>query len=510
MDISRIELKWTKADVINTRTYKDLDSSGAHYVNAHQIYEIVNEIAVKNSVFEFRDPEITEKIASKAEEIFNRLLDDVEEIKVASESQAIDIDNKLREGTDLSASEFKPVVLMWKIHEILKDIDSHEIANESLKIFFKENKDIINTTIKGGAKTGGIFSKWLGASVDASKTHEELKHEVDSGYFKNNEQFTQYKESFIDRTGEDVKIVGRGIKLLEKSKFNNRLDIVAGVISVMTFNRASAFKSDSFISSDMFASLKIWDAESIGVTLKKENQSEDLGLQLQRFVEKYKRVFVDFEIENPLELLKDHHNRDDYRVKIVMTETPRLGVISEADANAGMASGRMPNRIAIGRHSYLRITSMVIEENRNDPRGISKRSIGSSLFTTLSRANFSEISLSGCYIDSTESIVGIGNNTFAKITLADLHVNLSQSFANSREILLFKIDNGWFFHGSSAVVSCSHLDTYSDVNGVRKAYLGNNVSFQKDQGVFYINENTSATMKKAPLNYIEYLKQFGL
>jgi len=144
-----------------------------------------------------------------------------------SKEEAAKIDAELRKGTGFTAEQFKPLVLQWEMHEKIETKQDHRQANESIKSFFDKNASQFSASAGVGF---GPFS--------ASASYSQQKERIDTGYFKNDEEFKDFRKKNVQGEGKEARIVEMGVKLLESGTFKSNLHLAASQLLVQPVNQA--------------------------------------------------------------------------------------------------------------------------------------------------------------------------------------------------------------------------------------------------------------------------------
>ncbi|MDM8560089.1 hypothetical protein [Candidatus Parabeggiatoa sp. HSG14] len=305
MNISRLQLAWSIEDIRKTNAYKQINSGGAHYVTAEQVHNITRQVAEKRNVYYYQDPNIDSKIADKALKLFDSMRGEVQALSAKNRQQAAELEEKLRQGTGLSASEFKPLTQTWDVYEKLETIDNHETANKVIKNAYQRNKqayqklDDVYQRRKNAASdsshqynrdksssnqlniTAGFdydvgWTKGEGnmyynqssqnaeslresrADSSRSQSNDKATRRTDSantaedkinkGYFENADALKAYQAKTTEQKRPKVKIVGRGLNVIEKAQFEQNVSTMASFVSVQPMTEAKSFMTDSKIS----------------------------------------------------------------------------------------------------------------------------------------------------------------------------------------------------------------------------------------------------------------------
>jgi hypothetical protein len=305
MNLSRLTLSWSVEDIRQTSTYKQINSSGAHYVTAEQVHNITRQVAEKRNVYYYQDPGIDDKIVEKALSLFDKVRGDMQALSVQNRQQATELEAKLREGTGLSPSEFKPLTLMWDVYEKLETVDDHKTANKVIRDAYQRNKQAYqklddvyqrrqNTASRSSSQrhrdksSSNQLNINAGFDYDVSLTEGEgsmyynhnyqdaeslregsaassqgksddnitrkrersntAEDRINKGYFENAEALTTYKDKTTEQKRPEVKIVGRGLNVIEKSQFEQNINSMASFVFVQPMTQAKSFTTDDNIS----------------------------------------------------------------------------------------------------------------------------------------------------------------------------------------------------------------------------------------------------------------------
>ena len=236
INLSRDVFEWTVQDVQSTNAYKDLNSSGKEFVNAQQIQTIMREVFSKARIYRVTDPGMNRKLTDKEIDIVTGYLNKATQKQIEGRDEAARLDAQLIKGTGLSAQEFKPITLMWDMVEGLKTITDVKQANDNVKSFSERNRSSLNASASAG---WGPFS----ASVGYSKGRERM----DSGFFSDQSEYNSFREQHVSGTGQDARIVFRGIKLLEVSEFQSSLNLAVSAVAVEPVSQGASFTIPSSI-----------------------------------------------------------------------------------------------------------------------------------------------------------------------------------------------------------------------------------------------------------------------
>jgi hypothetical protein len=265
MNLSRLTLSWSVEDIRKTSAYKQINSGGAHYVTAEQVHNMTRQVAEKKGVYYYQDPGIDDKIADKALSLFDKVRGDMQELSVQNRQQATELEAKLREGTGLSPSEFKPLTLMWDVYEKLETVDDHKTANKVIQEAYQQSQQAYQQLDKAyqnslGVKTGFDYDLGLTEgkgnayyehdyqSTESSKQRSSKEDKINKGYFENADALTAYQAKTTEQKRPEVKIVGRGLKVIEKSQFEQNINSMASFVFVQPMTQAKSFTTDDNIS----------------------------------------------------------------------------------------------------------------------------------------------------------------------------------------------------------------------------------------------------------------------
>jgi len=323
MNISQLTIAWSTTDIEKTSGYKKIKSGGANYVTAEQVQNITKQVANTSKVYSYQDPEMDEKIVAKAFAMFDTMRGETQELSVKNSQQATELESKLLEGTGLSPSEFKPLTLMWDVYEKLETVDDHKQANEIIQDTYQRSKQAYqklddvhqrnrnadqssNKQSNLDKSSSNQFDMKAGASYSASPTFLEGKGDlyynhdsknsesvkrnqassnrsqlndktsknvdassaaedkINKGYFQNSDELKAYQAQTTEAKRPEVKIVGRGLNVIEKSTFMQNFDKMASFVFVQPMREAKSFMSDS-----MIATNSVNDVPSLLEKLKK-------------------------------------------------------------------------------------------------------------------------------------------------------------------------------------------------------------------------------------------------
>ena len=225
LDTTSAELNWSIQDVQDTKAFKDLVQGGSNFVRASQVQNIVMEAATRANTKIVAFPGMREKLESALNGILKRIFDDffnsVAEQTISSRDEAEQLDRKIIAGTGLDPNDFKPIVTFFDIVEKLKDVVEVNKANEILKKFATDNSTSTDFSFD---YIGEGFASFFDFGDD-SKSNTERQ-------FKNSEAFRSFREKLTEKKGQEVVVVLRGIKLLEKGQFTNNISKAASFVVV--------------------------------------------------------------------------------------------------------------------------------------------------------------------------------------------------------------------------------------------------------------------------------------
>ncbi|MDM8564860.1 hypothetical protein QUF74_04330 [Candidatus Halobeggiatoa sp. HSG11] len=282
MNLQQKILKWKLEDVKEVYRDMGLEGSGAEYFDAQQIQDFFTQVAKRASVFDYEDPGIADKIDSKGREIFDRLTQLEQDITISSLQEAQKLENKLLEGIGLSMDDFKPITLVWEVSEQLENATDYKTANKVIKEAYNRNKNAVESmnsnykrkkhdfnasmsvssdtsveadlgiaSVKNNTKVG--FNTDYGYSSDKinqdSKKTEQIEDKINNGYFANDDEFHEYKSKKRSAKGQEVRIVGRGLNVVDKLTLKNELKTMVDSVSVRPMTEISNFTANSSISS---------------------------------------------------------------------------------------------------------------------------------------------------------------------------------------------------------------------------------------------------------------------
>jgi len=286
MNLRIKQIVWRADHIRNSKAYQELTGQGAKYYDANQVRGLLDQVAREVATFDYQDSGIAEQLDNKVMQIFETLTQRTQDIALGSYEEAEEIEAKLLEGTGLSLGEFKPITLMWEVTEELKTRDKHKKANEAIRKRYENQKAALQKKlndykrrqknlkrgfgIKGGfnysdsensTKKTLSLASLLGFSMEGNvnlnydkssdtvnqleRAIDKLKQLIKSESFKDQEEFKNYKRHLMKRQGKEVKIVGRGLNLIEKNHLDRNLSALGGYLAVRPFHEAKAFNVSS-------------------------------------------------------------------------------------------------------------------------------------------------------------------------------------------------------------------------------------------------------------------------
>jgi len=267
MNISRLNMSWSVNDIRKTNTYKQIKSGGAHYVTAEQVHNMTRQVAEKRNVYYYQDPAIDDKIAEKALSLFDQMRGDMQELTVQNRQQAAELEAKLLEGTGLSAAEFKPLTLMWDVYEKLETVDDYTTANKVIQDAYQRSQQAYqqsdkasqnslnakagfdyNISLTGLSGEGNAYYEHDYQNTESSKQRSSKEDKINKGYFENAEALKAYQAKTTEQKRPTVKIVGRGLNVIEKSQFEQNINSMASFVFVQPMTEAKSFMTDAKIS----------------------------------------------------------------------------------------------------------------------------------------------------------------------------------------------------------------------------------------------------------------------
>jgi len=242
-------MSWSAADIKETAAYKKIDSSGAQFVNAQQLDDMVRETVQRKDITIFQDPGIPEQLTAKVQNMFDKFLDIQGETAmfIKNQDEARQIEKEILAGTGLTAEEFKPITMMWEITEQLKDETDYKKANQKMQEYMRDKSerskiatDIhMSTSASADADLGFVkASASASTSANFSYENEKTKHDVDQGYFASQEALNEFRSKNRTERGMEPRITPRGLNLVETKKFKDNLSIAASAVAYYPVDKA--------------------------------------------------------------------------------------------------------------------------------------------------------------------------------------------------------------------------------------------------------------------------------
>ncbi|EDN70489.1 secreted protein [Beggiatoa sp. PS] len=267
MNLSQLNVSWSVNDIRKTSTYKQIKSGGAHYVTAEQVHNMTRQVAEKRKAYYYQDPGIDDKIVEKALSLFDRMHDDTQELTVQNHQQAAELEAKLLEGTGLSPSEFKPLTLMWDVYEKLETVDDYTTANKVIQEAYQRSQQAYqqldkasqnslnakagfdyNISLTGLSGEGNAYYEHDYQNTESSKQRSSKEDKINKGYFENADALKAYQAKTTEQKRPEVKIVGRGLNVIEKAQFEQNISSMASFVFVQPMTQAKSFMTDAKIS----------------------------------------------------------------------------------------------------------------------------------------------------------------------------------------------------------------------------------------------------------------------
>jgi len=232
-DVKRMEMVWSAEDIKNTDAYKEIDSGGAHFVNARQLEQMVRQTVQRKNITILRDPGVPEQLVSTVKDMFQQFLDIQGEtaLFIKNREEANKIEAEILVGTGLTAEQFKPITMMWEVTNELQDVTDHKTANKKIQEYMNKetNKDKFSASVSAGY---GPFSGSLGYEK------EMTQERVDKGYFESQNEFNQFSSKHHTEHGMEPRITPRGLNLVEIKKFKDHLSMTASAVAYYPVNKA--------------------------------------------------------------------------------------------------------------------------------------------------------------------------------------------------------------------------------------------------------------------------------
>ena len=224
--VRQASFSWSADDIRTTHSYKTLTSTGAEFVDANQLEQMVREVvSAKNAVI-MQDPGVPRQLADQASQAFANMLKVEADAKVSivELEQVRKLEEKLLAGTGLTAEQFKPITVMWEVSDRLTKVEDSKTANDTLRKYFDEktNRDKID----GCAGAGwGPFSAKLGYEKEMTQKN------VEEGYFKNQNEYDEFRSKHHTERGLRPVITPRGLKLMERKQFENNIGFAVSSVA---------------------------------------------------------------------------------------------------------------------------------------------------------------------------------------------------------------------------------------------------------------------------------------
>jgi hypothetical protein len=298
MNLRIKQIVWRAAHIRKSEAYRELTGRGAKYYDANQIRGLLDQVVREIGAFDYQDPGIEEQLDDKFRQVFDTLTQRTQDIALNAYTEAAAFEAKLLEGTGLSLNEFKPITLMWEVTQEIEGMTDHKEANKTIKNFYKNQKDALqkqldnykrnqsSSTKKGGGKGGLRFKIPVigiklggGGSVSYSKSSDikeslkqaidKLDHQIKTNTFEDEHQFHDYKKHLTKRQGKEVKIVGRGLNVIEKNHLDRNLSALGGYLAVRPFHEAKAFNVSSRLKPEQAAQTSTFDNFQFPLSLSK-------------------------------------------------------------------------------------------------------------------------------------------------------------------------------------------------------------------------------------------------
>ncbi len=306
MNLSRLQLSWSVADIRSTSTYKQINSGGTHYVTADQVQKMTQQVAEQRKVYYYQDPEISDKIQAKAMSLFDQIRGDMQQLTAQNRQQAAELEAKLITGTGLSPNDFKPLTLMWDVYERLETTSDHQTANRIIQDAYQRSKqayqrldDIYQRRQQDTSRSRSQHRRdkssrdqhsinvhadyaisdfgWSGnanMNYDENRQRSESLREgrsaasqrqsmdranrtrtgsntaedrITKGYFANAEALRAYQAKTTEQKQPKVRIIGRGLNVIEKAQFEQNINAMASFVFVQPMTQAKSFMTDARI-----------------------------------------------------------------------------------------------------------------------------------------------------------------------------------------------------------------------------------------------------------------------
>jgi len=294
MNLRIKQIVWRADHIRKSEAYQELTGRGAKYYDANQVRSLLEQVAREVGAFDYQDPGIEDQLDDKVREVFDRLSQRTQEFALNSYAEAEAFEAKLLEGTGLTLDEFKPITLMWEVAHEIEEMTDHKEANKAIKKAYKNQRDALQKEIenyqrrkKKFSATGEskaslaipFFSVGGSISVSYSKSSDvmnrlkqaidKLEHQINDDTFEDEEQFQEYKKNLTKRQGQEVKIVGRGLNVIEKNLMDRNLSALGGYLAVRPFHEAKTFNISSRLKPEQVAQTSTFDKFQIPLSLSK-------------------------------------------------------------------------------------------------------------------------------------------------------------------------------------------------------------------------------------------------
>jgi rubrerythrin len=307
MNLRIKQIVWRADHIRKSEAYQELTGRGAKYYDANQVRSLLEQVAREVGAFDYQDPGIEDQLDDKVREVFDRLSQRTQEFALNSYAEAEAFEAKLLEGTGLSLNEFKPITLMWKVSHDIENMTDHKKANKALQKAYKNQRDALQKELEnyqrrknsfsasGSSKTNfaiPFFSVGGSISVSYSKSSDvmnrfkqaidKLDHQINDDTFEDEEQFQEYKKKRTKREGQEVKIVGRGLNLIEKNHLDRNLSALGGYLAVRPFHEAKTFNISSRLQPEQVPQTRTFDNFQLPLSLSKNTPFIEVKATYQR------------------------------------------------------------------------------------------------------------------------------------------------------------------------------------------------------------------------------------
>jgi hypothetical protein len=220
-NLLRKMLSWTVEDVRNTKAFRDLQSSGSNYVNASQVQDIFQEISRSQNFMQYEDPGLEGDMDKKGMEVFNKLLDSSTEFVIKSAQKASEIDEEVRKATGITAKDYQPVRLNFQYGEKVLSANSYQEANSKAEDFFMAEQTSLSISAKGSY-----------GPISGRASYNRNTQKTEHTNYQNEREFKMAQEKYRTENGDGVRFEPRGINLVEKSRFNSRVNLTASAVLI--------------------------------------------------------------------------------------------------------------------------------------------------------------------------------------------------------------------------------------------------------------------------------------